>query len=100
MTILPDAVHEIAQFEAESAYWLGYQQCLIDTAARGYELDDEWKPVARKTADQWLAERLAEMERHAARLAQQMGRPPGYQYRGGPVDWHTGRPARQLQAVS
>lgn len=100
MTPLPDAAHVIAEYEAESAWWAGYQQCLIEVAARGYELDDTWKPVARKTADQWVVERVADMERHAARLAAQMGRPPGYQYSGGPVDWHTGRPARHLQAVS
>lgn len=88
MTI-PDTVHELIEYEVAYARAvgesLGYQQCLIDTAARGYELDDAWKLVARKTADQWLVERLAEMERWAAQLAEKMGRPAGYVYLGGPV---------------
>lgn len=85
MVTIPDALHELVEYEVAAAYDAGYQQCLIDTAARGYELDDAWKLVARKTADQWLAERLAEMERWAAQLAEKMGRPAGYAYLGGPL---------------
>ena len=42
------------------------------------------------------AERLAYYERCAEKIAQQMGRPAGYVYAGGPVDFETGRPLRHL----
>ena len=55
-------------------------------------------PNPRQTRAERIAERVAEMETHAARLAADMGR-PGYDYQGGPVEWTTGRPARQLETV-
>jgi len=60
------------------------------------ELEAAWRPVGRKSHAQRVAERVAEMEQHAARMAERLGRPAGYVYRGGPVDWETGRPVQRL----
>lgn len=56
-------------------------------------------PVPRKTRELRVAERIAAMELHAARIAAELGRPTGYTYAGGPVRWDTGQPARQLEMV-
>jgi hypothetical protein len=45
------------------------------------------------TREQRVAARLAEMESGHAALNRELGRPNGYRYRGGPVDWETGLPA-------
>lgn len=42
------------------------------------------------TAAQRYAERMAEMAAHGAQISAELGRPPGYEYRGGAVDWETG----------
>jgi hypothetical protein len=44
------------------------------------------------TREQRVAARTAEMKRSADRVAAELGRPAGYRYRGGPVDWQTGMP--------
>lgn len=52
-------------------------------------------PLPRITRTARIAQRMAEMEAAARRRAEQEGRE--YQeYRGGPVDWETGRPIREL----
>ncbi|MET7705452.1 hypothetical protein [Micromonospora sp. NPDC005413] len=54
-----------------------------------------WAPIARRTREQWVAARIAEMEAAAQRVATDLldryGRVP-WTYTGGPVDWNTGRP--------
>lgn len=54
-----------------------------------------WAPIARRTHEQRVAERIAEMEAAAQRVATDLldryGRVP-WTYTGGPVDWDTGRP--------
>lgn len=40
-----------------------------------------------------VAARHAEMERGHDNMNTELGRPTGYRYRGGPVDWETGLPA-------
>ncbi|MEU4570804.1 hypothetical protein [Micromonospora sp. NPDC023956] len=54
----------------------------------------------RRTHEQRVADEIADMTARAERLHADMGRPPGYEYRGGPVDWDTGRPVRHLGAVA
>jgi hypothetical protein len=44
------------------------------------------------TREQRVAARTVEMKRCADRVAAELGRPAGYRYRGGPVDWHTAMP--------
>lgn len=52
-------------------------------------------PLPRITRTARIAQRMADMEAAARRRAEQEGRE--YQeYRGGPVDWETGRPVRML----
>lgn len=52
------------------------------------------QPLPRGDHEGRVAERVALFEACAAELAQRMGRPPGYRYDGGPVEWETGQPAR------
>lgn len=58
------------------------------------ELNAAWAEhqEPRLTREMRVAARLAEMQRHAVRIAAALGRPAGYRYRGGPVDWQTGMP--------
>lgn len=48
--------------------------------------------VGAPTREQRIAGRIADMEKHADELNRRLGRPTGYRYTGGPVDWNTGRP--------
>lgn len=69
-------------------------------AAATAELDARWRTAGRKAYEERVAERIALFEMCAARVADRYGRPAGYAYRGGPVDWETGRPVRHLEAVA
>jgi hypothetical protein len=55
------------------------------------EIGRNARDEARKTSDQWIAERVAEMEHHSRRIHAAMGHL--HEYRGGPVDWETGETA-------
>lgn len=83
------------QREVAAAHHRGYRQAVHDIATRAVQLDHLdghlWQ-AARLDAAQRLAARLAQMEAACTRLAQQMGRPAGWNYRGGTVDWNTGLP--------
>lgn len=68
-------------------------ETLADLAAAHGELHAAWTAAARVSHEQRVAQRIAEADQCAARVNTELGRPPGYQYRGGPVDWHTGMPA-------
>ncbi|MFI6759439.1 hypothetical protein ACIBF5_09900 [Micromonospora sp. NPDC050417] len=50
----------------------------------------------RATYEAKVAVRMAEMSAAADRINHQLGRPPGYRYDGGPVDWETGAPLAAL----
>jgi|tagenome__1003787_1003787.scaffolds.fasta_scaffold19182184_2 hypothetical protein len=65
---LPDALHELIEWELAVAYHQGYQAALADVAARRAELDARWRAPGRRAHEQAVAERIAEMERHAAEL--------------------------------
>lgn len=54
----------------------------------------------RATREQRVAQRIAEMEQHAERVSAALGRPPGWTYPGGPVDWETGAPVRRLEIAA
>lgn len=68
MAHLPDAVHELIEWELAVAYRQGYLAALSDVAAGHAELDAAWRPVGRRTYEQRVAERIAAMERYARRL--------------------------------
>lgn len=59
-----------------------------------------WRPLARRTREQQHAERMAEMDQAAELVNAQLGRPPGWTYPGGHVDWETGRPVRRLERAA
>lgn len=63
-----------------------YEHARIATAAA--ELDATWQPVGRRTYERQVADRIAEMERYAARQTWSTWRG---RYPGGPVDYETGR---------
>jgi len=67
-----------------------------------HEMTATWArhPHERATAEQRHAERMAEMTAAATRINAELGRPADYEYRGGPVDWATGRPARRLEVAA
>jgi hypothetical protein len=66
--VLPERVHELIEWELAVAYHQGYQAALADVAARRAELDAAWRPVGRRGYECAVADRIAEMERHADRL--------------------------------
>jgi len=68
MTYLPDAVHELIEWEVAVAYQQGYRAALADVAAAHAELDEAWRPVGRRRYADRVAQRLADMERYARRL--------------------------------
>lgn len=65
---LPDALHELIEWELAVAYHQGYQAALADVAARRAELDVAWRPVGHRAYERAVADRVAEMERHAREL--------------------------------
>lgn len=79
------------------AYLLGYQtgrrveRSLMIAAADDLAAST---PLPRGDREERIAERIALFEACAAELARRMGRPAGYRYDGGPVEWETGQPGR------
>jgi hypothetical protein len=84
-TRLPPAWHEQTERELDAAHAAGYRQALADIAAGHVEIGDAWRPIGRASQAQRVAARIAEFEECARRVAAEMGRPPGYTYRGGPA---------------
>jgi hypothetical protein len=72
--VLPDAVHELIEWEIQVAYHQGYQAALADIATRQAELDAAWRPAGRLAHARAVAARIAEMERHARRLRAELDR--------------------------
>lgn len=66
------------------------------------ELHADWArhPQQRATAEERYQQRMAEMAASAAQINAELGRPPGYRYDGGPVDWETGRPLAPGEQVN
>lgn len=62
------------------------------------EIGHLWMNQARKAYSERIRERLAVMEASYAEINAKLGRPEGYRYDGGPVDWETGAPL--MAAVS
>lgn len=58
------------------------------------ELHATWAqhPQQQVIAEERYQQRMAGMGANAAQINAELGRPPGYKYHGGPVDWETGRP--------
>jgi hypothetical protein len=82
---IPDAVHELIEWEVAAAYEHGYRAAVADIAAGHTELEAAWRPVGRRRHDERVAERIAEMRNHARRLRAELARtcPPG----GADRDW-------------
>lgn len=51
------------------------------------------RELAGQTRAVRVATELRDMAASAGRVAEELGRPAGYRYQGGPVDWETGLPA-------
>lgn len=79
---MDEALAELVRY----AYWAGYRRALVDVDEGGRW----WASWAAPPGRDWVAERLADMERRAG--------PP--RYRGGPVDWETGAPAAAARAAA
>jgi hypothetical protein len=82
-----------AQVAWEMAYETGYQHAITLAAERVDELDAIWRPVVRPTYEEKVRQRMAHFEATFVRMF-----PDRTPYRGGPVDWDTGRPARAAHA--
>lgn len=65
---------------------------LADLAARHADLAAAWQRLGAVTRQQRITRDLVAMHALSDRLAAELGRPAGYTYRGGPVDWDTGKP--------
>jgi hypothetical protein len=91
---IPDAVHELIEWELAVAYAHGYQAAVADIAAGHTELDVAWRPIGRRRHDELVAERIAEMRSHARRLRADLDRsgPPGDGDRDWPPVAMPGRP--------
>lgn len=72
--------------------WNDAQEFMTETAAT-------WRPLARKSYEAKVAERMAEMDRVARRRAADLGIPYVI-YPGGPVDWETGLPLQIVEAAA
>lgn len=94
-----DAHEAVIEYLISAMYSLGQVAERERIAAGRAELDATWKPRGRHGYDQKVAERVALFERCAVQLAKAMGRPPGWRYTGGPVDWETGRPVARRAAA-
>ncbi|MFG3702406.1 hypothetical protein ACGF5C_31665 [Micromonospora sp. NPDC047620] len=89
-------------FTAEEAFelaWTAYLRGRYDADIN--EVRGTWTEMAepRATREQRVARRMAEMDTAARARAEREGRPYRI-YRGGPVDWETGRPVRELRAAA
>jgi hypothetical protein len=71
---IPDAVHELVEWEIAIAYHEGYRAALEDVAAGHAELDAAWQPIGRRRYEQKVADRIAEMQRCARRLRAELDR--------------------------
>jgi hypothetical protein len=90
---------EIAGAAYDAGRAVGYRHALVDIAARVVEVDDAWRPAARVEHERRVADRVALFVRCAEQFAEKLGR-PYVEYRGGEVDWHTGKPVRRLEVAA
>lgn len=94
-----DAIHGQQTYTREQVTYLtalAYRAGRVHAAAEDIAEDVAcWREYAHPltSREQRIAERLAEMAGQAAAVNAELGRPPGYTYRGGPVAWETGAPA-------
>jgi hypothetical protein len=70
----------------------GRRQAEARIAEAWDEVDATWRSVPHRSYEDRVAERVALFERCAAATAGALGRPDGWGYDGGPVDWETGIP--------
>lgn len=92
---LPPNIAALVEAAERRAYQQGRLETLTNIAAGHAELEllgDGWRDRARKTAHDWYRERVATFEQCARQMNARLGRPEGWNYRGGAVDWHTGLP--------
>lgn len=85
--------------QLQHAVALAFEQGRRYERAELAQLDTTWPPLARRTWEQGVAQRMAEMDSAARARAAREGRP----YRphpGGPVDWETGQPLRRLEIAA
>ena len=64
---LPLAWHEQTEHEVACAYAAGHHQALVEAAERADALDQSWRPRQRRSPEQVVRERVAEMEQLARR---------------------------------
>lgn len=79
-----------AAYVAHLAHESGRTSAYLDGLA---ELHAGWaRSRWRRRYAELVADRLAADDAAAAGINARLGRPAGYRYDGGPVDWETGRP--------
>lgn len=69
------------------------EEIVTEMLGRADRLGQTVQRLARRTHEQYVADEVTVWERHATEVNEELRRPTGYQYRGGPVDWKTGLPA-------
>ncbi len=72
MVGIPEAVHDLVEWEIAVAYHQGYRAALADIAARHAELSAAWQPIGWRRHEQKVAERIAEMRRCARALRSEL----------------------------
>jgi hypothetical protein len=67
-------VHRHLNWLTAAVYEIGYRAAIRDLAARHAELDAAWRPIGRRSYQQQIAARVAEMEGHARRVRAELDR--------------------------
>lgn len=79
-------------------YWLGVEHERARIAEAWTELDEAWRPMGAHLHVSRVQERRDLFRSCAEEFAASMGR-TYVEYRGGPVDWETGKPLTPLERV-
>lgn len=90
--------HAAGRAAARAEIMASLGQYVSDLLSRADEIGRNARQAASRTSHQRYLDRLADMKHSADDMNRKLGRPHGYSYRGGPVDWETGLPARSACA--
>lgn len=95
MTDWPHTLHDAYQSgrQDQAAHDTSHlADLLADLATAHADIAQAWARLGHVTRAQRIARELAAMRALCDQVSAELGRPAGYTYRGGPVDWDTGRP--------
>jgi hypothetical protein len=71
-------------------------EIVADMLGRADLLGQTVQRMARRSHAQFVTDEIATYEHHYRLINNELRRPAGYEYHGGPVDWDTGLPVAQV----